>query len=86
MFHLFTFSLLHLYSSLYLCIYHDALGHHVAEVVHDEEPGVVAGLLWCHAVRAVKECWHAVVALQQIVERGDAVLCLGVDLLTVKTG
>ena len=83
---LFHFSLDHFNASLYLCIYHDALGLHLTEVVHNEEPGVVAGILWSHAVLAVEECRHTVVALQHIVERGDTVFSLRVDLLTVKPG
>ena len=86
LFYFLTFLLFYFYSSFYLCVDHDTLGLHLTEVVHNEEPGVVAGILWSHAVLAVEECRHTVVALQHIVERGDTVFSLRVDLLTVESG
>ena len=68
-----------------MCIDHFALGLLVFEVVHDEIAAIVAGLLRLHAVLAFEECRQAIVTLQQIVDGGDAILALRVDLLTMKT-
>ena len=59
---------------------------HIAEVVHNEIAGIVAGILRSNRICSLSEGRHTIVAFEQVIDSSNAILCLGIDLLTMQTG
>ena len=56
----------------------------ILEIVHNEETGVVAGIVGRNDISTFLECRHTVITFNQLVDSCYAILSFGINLLAMK--